>query len=203
MDDTAARGAAPAQQPTTHSLTIPEVVQRFADAGVPRAPRTIQTYCQVGTLDCIRVPGELGLKYLVNEKSVANRIEEFIQMRDLLSHSADAAPQARFSASERAQARNSAQERASQRSADDVEEGIGEIAKAQERIEQLEGQTRLLEIDKRVRDEIITRLDNDRQQMLATVAEQGRQIGKLEAQLALLEAPKGDNSREREMPTAL
>src|SRR4051812_40466638 len=91
--------AAPTQQ-STHTLTIPDVSARFSAAGVPRAERTIQTYCQLGTLDCIRVPGELGPKYLVNEQSVENRIKEFLQMQTLLGSTASGASGARRSAHE-------------------------------------------------------------------------------------------------------
>jgi len=104
--------AAPTPQPT-HTLTISEVVIRFVDAGVLRAARTIQTYCKTGTLNCITVPGELGPKYLVNEQSVDDRIQEFVQMRDLLAASFGGANGARHSAHQRVPTRSSAQERAS------------------------------------------------------------------------------------------
>src|SRR5260370_28690118 len=106
--------AAPTPQ-MTHTLAIPEVVIRFADAGVPRAERTIQTYCKSGTLNCITVPGELGPKYLVNEQSVEDRIQEFVQMRDLLASSSLGANGARRSALQRDSTRSSARARCSGR----------------------------------------------------------------------------------------
>jgi hypothetical protein len=44
------------------SLTIDEASQLFADAGVPRSPRTITRFCQLGDLECLRVETEKNFK---------------------------------------------------------------------------------------------------------------------------------------------
>lgn len=176
--------AAPTPQPT-HTLTIPEVVQRFADAGVPRATRTIQTYCKTGTLNCITVPGELGPKYLVNEQSVDDRIQEFVQMRDLLAASFGGANGARHSAHKRASTRTSAQERAEGSVDESAAEDPAEIKK-------LKDQVLSLTIEVRARDGFINMLQTEKKEQFerlwnytAKIAEQSREIGNLEARLSL------------------
>lgn len=181
-------GAAPPQT-VTHTLTIPEVCSRFAAAGVPRAERTIQTYCQLGTLDCIRVPGELGPKYLVSEVSVENRIREFVQMQQLLDSGATGA---RSSAHERVGARSSAHERASAPGAAD------EAAANDEGLKKLQEELISLKSEVRARDAFINMLQAEKKDQFerlwnytTKIAEQSREIGRLEERLAI-DAPKSD-----------
>ena len=51
---------------TRYVLTIEEASQLFAEAGVPRAPRSITRFCALGDLDCIRVDTEKNYKYLID-----------------------------------------------------------------------------------------------------------------------------------------
>src|ERR1700689_707055 len=46
------------------TLTIDEALERYARAGLPRTPRSIQRYCAKGHLDCRRVETTFGEKYL-------------------------------------------------------------------------------------------------------------------------------------------
>lgn len=190
--------AAPTPQPT-HTLTIPEVVARFADAGVPRAARTIQTYCKTGTLDCITVPGALGPKYLINEQSVDDRIQEFVQMRDLLAASTFGGNGAGHSALKRAPTRLSAQERA--------DDGVDEVPSGgRAEIQKLKEEVLSLTIEVRARDGFINMLQTEKKDQFerlwtytTKIAEQGREIGNLEARLALV-APR--ESYPHETPKA-
>lgn len=182
-------GAAPTPQ-VTHTLTIPEVVIRFADAGVPRAERTIQTYCKTGTLNCITVPGDLGPKYLVNEQSVDDRIQEFVQMRDLLAATSFGA---RRSALQRVPTRISAQERAS---ADAPQESIETPPiKSAAEIEKLKEDLAMMKGELKARDAFIGMLQKDKQDQFqkfwdytTKISEQSRQLGRLEERLSI-EAP--------------
>ena len=177
--------AAPTPQ-QTHTLTIPEVVIRFADAGVPRAERTIQTYCKSGTLDCITVPGELGPKYLVNEQSVDDRIQEFVQMRDLLAATSFGA---RRSAFQRAPTRTSAQERAS---ADAPAESVQTPPIKSEEVDKLKEENAVLKGEMKARDAFIGMLQKDKQEQFqmfwnytTKISEQSRQLGRLEERLSI------------------
>src|SRR3954470_14005995 len=64
---------------TRYVLTIEEASQLFAEAGVPRAPRTITRFCALGDLDCIRMDTEKNFKYLIDRNSVEKRIEQLKQ----------------------------------------------------------------------------------------------------------------------------
>ena len=79
---------------TRYTLTVEEAAQIFAEAGVPRSPRTITRFCQLGDLDCIRVDTEKHFKWLVDRNSAEKRIKELQQalrftsksQRDMTSH---------------------------------------------------------------------------------------------------------------------
>ncbi len=182
-------GAAPTPQ-LTHTLTIADVVVRFADAGVPRAERTIQTYCKSGTLNCITVPGELGPKYLVNEQSTEDRIQEFVQMRDLLASSSFGA---RRSALQHAPTRSSAQERTS---ADATPENSGTPPIESEEAEKLKDELAMMKGELKAREAFIGMLQKEKQDQFqmfwnytTKISEQSRELGRLEERLSI-DAPQ-------------
>jgi hypothetical protein len=47
---------------TEFTLTIDEALERYARAGLPRTPRSVQRYCAKGHLDCRRVETAFGEK---------------------------------------------------------------------------------------------------------------------------------------------
>src|SRR3954469_1478381 len=65
---------------TRYVLTIEEAAQLFAEAGVPRAPRTITRFCAFNDLDCLRVETEKNYKYLIDRNSVEMRIKQLQQL---------------------------------------------------------------------------------------------------------------------------
>src|SRR4051794_30568783 len=65
---------------TRYVLTIEEAAQLFAEAGVPRSPRTITRFCAQGDLDCLRVETEKNFKYLIDQNSVEKRIVQLQQI---------------------------------------------------------------------------------------------------------------------------
>lgn len=56
------------------TLTIEEALERYAGAGLPRTPRSIQRYCAKGHLDCRVIETSFGEKYLVAPASVDKHI---------------------------------------------------------------------------------------------------------------------------------
>src|ERR1700720_1399673 len=52
------------------TVTIEEAVERYAGAGLPRTPRSIQRYCAKGHLDCRRIETQFGEKYLISPASI-------------------------------------------------------------------------------------------------------------------------------------
>lgn len=63
-----------------YTLTIEEVAERYAAAGLPRTPRTIQRYCAKGELDARKVTTTMGDKYLVAAYSVARHIGQITEV---------------------------------------------------------------------------------------------------------------------------
>src|ERR1700739_3185347 len=63
------------------TLTIEEAVERYARAGLPRTPRSIQRYCAKGHLDCRRVETSFGEKYLIAPASVDKHIAYIEEVR--------------------------------------------------------------------------------------------------------------------------
>ena len=56
------------------SLTIDEALERYARAGHPRTPRSVQRYCAKGHLQCRLIETGFGEKYLITPDSVDKHI---------------------------------------------------------------------------------------------------------------------------------
>ena len=56
------------------TLTIDEALARYARAGLPRTPRSIQRYCAKGHLQCRLIETEFGEKYLISPASIDKHI---------------------------------------------------------------------------------------------------------------------------------
>src|ERR1700739_445801 len=63
------------------TLTIEEAVERYARAGLPRTPRSIQRYCAKGHLECRRIETQFGEKYLISPASVDKHIAYIEEVR--------------------------------------------------------------------------------------------------------------------------
>src|ERR1700686_3037347 len=63
------------------TLTIDEALERYARAGLPRTPRSIQRYCAKGHLDCRRIETEFGEKYLISPSSLDKHIAYIEEVR--------------------------------------------------------------------------------------------------------------------------
>src|SRR6266705_2873768 len=63
------------------SLSIDDALERYARAGLPRTPRSIQRYCANGHLDCRRIETTFGEKYLISPGSVDKHIAYIEEVR--------------------------------------------------------------------------------------------------------------------------
>src|SRR5712692_523971 len=63
------------------TLTIEEAVERYARAGLPRTPRSVQRYCAKGHLECRRVETAFGEKYLISPASIDKHIAYIEEVR--------------------------------------------------------------------------------------------------------------------------
>lgn len=64
------------------SLTIDEALERYARAGLPRTPRSIQRYCAKGHLDARRIETQFGEKYLITPASIDKHIAYIQEIAD-------------------------------------------------------------------------------------------------------------------------
>jgi hypothetical protein len=63
------------------TLTIDDALERYARAGLPRTPRSIQRYCAKGHLQCRLIETEFGEKYLIEPASVDKHIAYIEEVR--------------------------------------------------------------------------------------------------------------------------
>src|SRR6476646_9494523 len=63
------------------TLSIDEALERYARAGLPRTPRSIQRYCAKGHLDCRRIETQFGEKYLISPASIDKHIGYIEEVR--------------------------------------------------------------------------------------------------------------------------
>jgi hypothetical protein len=63
------------------TVTIEEALERYARAGLPRTPRSVQRYCAKGHLDCRRMETQFGEKYLIAPASIAKHIAYIEEVR--------------------------------------------------------------------------------------------------------------------------
>jgi hypothetical protein len=66
---------------TDFTLSIDEALERYARAGLPRTPRSIQRYCAKGHLQCRLIETEFGEKYLIAPASVDKHIAYIEEVR--------------------------------------------------------------------------------------------------------------------------
>src|SRR5437764_13194987 len=63
------------------SLTIEDALERYARAGLPRTPRSVQRYCAKGHLQCRLIETPFGEKYLIAPESVDKHIAYIEEVR--------------------------------------------------------------------------------------------------------------------------
>lgn len=80
MTDDLSRQAATSDD-SEYTVTIEEALERYARAGLPRTPRSIQRYCAKGHLDCHRIETPFGEKYLISPASIDKHIAYIEEVR--------------------------------------------------------------------------------------------------------------------------
>ena len=73
MNDDQSRPAA-TRRDSDFTLSIDEALERYAHAGHPRTPRSVQRYCAKGHLQCRLIETGFGEKYLIEPDSVDKHI---------------------------------------------------------------------------------------------------------------------------------
>src|ERR1700675_2924349 len=63
------------------TLSIDDALERYARAGLPRTPRSIQRYCAKAHLDCRRMETPFREKYMISPASVAKHIAYIEEVR--------------------------------------------------------------------------------------------------------------------------
>src|ERR1700692_2779925 len=63
------------------TLTIEDALERYASAGLPRTPRSVQRYCAKNHLECRRIETQFGEKYLISPASVDKHIAYIEEVR--------------------------------------------------------------------------------------------------------------------------
>jgi hypothetical protein len=63
------------------TLTIEDALERYARAGLPRTPRSVQRYCAKNHLECRRIETQFGEKYLISPASVDKHIAYIEEVR--------------------------------------------------------------------------------------------------------------------------
>jgi hypothetical protein len=63
------------------TLTIEDALERYARAGLPRTPRSVQRYCAKNHLDCRRIETQFGEKYLISPASIDKHIAYIEEVR--------------------------------------------------------------------------------------------------------------------------
>ena len=157
-----------------YTMTVAEAVIEFENYGCPITDRTVQRYCQAGKLRVIRVEPDTRqlterdpYMFLIDPASVRERVAILVEMRETRSQQETEQP---------------AQVEPKQNQEDSDPNEISELKE----------QILALEIDKRVRDQRIKQLNEDRElwfdqmgNFVDKVSEQSEQIGMLKAQLQL------------------
>jgi hypothetical protein len=64
------------------TLTIDEALERYARAGLPRTPRSVQRYCANGHLDARLIETPFGQKYLISPASIDKHIAYIQEIAD-------------------------------------------------------------------------------------------------------------------------
>jgi hypothetical protein len=77
---------------TDFTLTIDEALERYARAGLPRTPRSIQRYCAKGHLDCRRIETAFGEKYLISPASIDKHIAYIEEVRPVATSRDESRP---------------------------------------------------------------------------------------------------------------
>jgi hypothetical protein len=170
---------------TRYVLTIEEASQIFAEAGVPRAPRTITRFCALGDLDCLRVETEKNYKYLIDRNSVEKRIK---QLQQVVAN----ANKTYQDKSRHVQPNYETQPDMSRHDEKPrvTEQPNEEASQLREKVEELETEIIHLKIDKAAKEQVINMMNTERKGFIGQLNNMSFQLGEATAKLQQLEAPR-------------
>jgi len=168
-------------------LTVDEASVRFAEAGVPRSPRTIQRYCKLGVLESVLIDTATNAQYLIDSDSLDRRIIELQQV----VQSAHDAP-GRDMSGQVATGRDGSRH--------DTSASSKRQEEFTERIRDLESENENLRFDSRINRELANHMRNQNRELIVTLTDQGRTIGRLETELRALAAPQQDRPATEPAP---
>jgi len=196
------RHDAPQHDMSRHTLTIKQASALFANLGVPRSARSIQRFCEIGSIDCIRVKGDKTERYFINQPSVERYAKE-LQQLEHISRIEDDMP--RHDAMQRDIARHDAPRRDEPLRVTPAEPVPAPVPSASEfstgmqeqksRIDVLEKENLQLKIDRSAKEQVIGHIMDERGKMIDRMTELSRDVGRLETQLLQLAAPQHEASR--------
>jgi ATP-dependent Lon protease len=190
-----------------HTLTTREVMKMFETAGIPRAQRSIERYCQQGDLDC--KPDVIERRQYITQASVDTLIG---QLKELAArHQKAGAEQMSPTAADDMERRAATTATSESMKHSPLEKqaekhAVGEYAEHMKemevRIKELENEKMNLEIDKRVREQMVGLL---REQMTeqtkvfsTELTQTSRRVGQLETEMRQLMAPSRDRRPTRD-----
>jgi hypothetical protein len=179
----------------THTFTTHDAVGMLTNLGVARTQRSIERYCNNGSLDCF-YDDDIRQNYITPEsiERLAAYLKEIAArkgaMQPLPVTTVHEEPDATPDDSPTTAPDTSERRRPTE--ADDAE-----IRALQVHVKELEAANRDLEIASRVKDEVIKRSDADREKfneermaLVGMIDDRSRLVGSFEAKLQALEAPK-------------
>ena len=190
-----------------HTLTTREVMKMFEAAGIPRAQRSIERYCQQGDLDCL--PDAIERRQYITQASVDTLIGQLKELAarhqkagaDQMSPTAgdDMERRAATTATSESMKHSTPEKQAEKHAIGEYEERMKEM---EARIKELENEKMNLEIDKRVREQMVGMM---REQMTeqtkifsTELMQTSRRVGQLETEMRQLMAPSRDRRPTRD-----
>lgn len=173
------------QDMTSYVLTPEEASERFAEAGVPRSPRTVLRYCSNDTLDCAKEDTALNWRYKINQDSVEKRIKELQQ----LAQSGHDAPRPVTTSYDE-----------SQQDGGEIEGLKSENHDLKTKVEGLEKKNLTLEISNSGLEQFISLMKQERAGWLEEIKATNRKLGFLEERLGLAAPSQGAPSEDPENP---
>ena len=191
MNDISRSGASQRDM-SRHTLTIRQGAELFASLGVPRSPRSVQRFCELKHLDCIRVQGEKTERYFIDPLSVERYAKELKQLESISQLGNEPS---RHDASLHDFTRHDATHITSPAIPDLTSEPDHETENLREQVDVLEKENLQLQIDRSAKEQVIGHMVTERRSLVEQLTSQSREIGRLETQLLQLESPKKNEPR--------
>src|ERR1700730_793404 len=175
--DDAARNVASQRDMSRHTLTIRQAAELFASLVVPRSPRSVQRFCELKHLDCIRVQGEKTERYFIDPLSVERYAKELKQLESISQLGNDVS---RHDASLHDVTRHDATHITSPAIPDPIPDPDHATENLRARIDVLEKENLQLQIDRSAKEQVIGHMVTERRGLVEQLTSQSRDIGRLE-----------------------